>query len=183
MNEVILDMSMSLDGFIAGENDTDAGLHNWYFSPSNENRVLIDDLIKTTGVIVMGRRSYEMGNQYDGWVDNPYQVPHLIITHTIPETPAKGNTEFIFATDGVENGIKQAKDIAGGKNVVFGGGADIAHQLLNAQLLDEIHIHLVPILIGQGIRLWDKLEDIVQLEKIEVIVTEGVTHLKYRVLK
>lgn len=184
MSKLILDMAVSLDGFVAGKNDADAGLHNWYFSPSTRNKELIDDLITTTGAIIMGRRSYDMGDEYDGFVDNPYQVPHFVITHNPPTSVAKGTTQFIFVTDGIKNLVSKAKDLADTKNVIFGGGANVAQQLLKAGLLDEIHIHLVPILLGEGISLWDDLGiEPIQLENIQVIETKDVTHLKFRIVK
>jgi len=184
MGNVILDMAMSLDGFIAGINDADGGLHNWYFDPSPEGQQIIDELINNTGAIVMGKRSYHMGDQFDGYIDNPYKVPHFIITHHIPNQPAKGETEFIFVTDGIKNAIEQAKNRAGDKDVIVGGGADIAQQLLKAKLLDIIQLHLIPTILGSGIRLFNNLgTQSIQLENTRVHTGSDVTHFTYRVIK
>ena len=184
MGKVVLDMSMSLDGFVTGIDDNDSGLHNWYFDPAPEDSELINELINNTGAIVMGKRSYNMGDQFDGYVDNPYKVPHFIITHHLPDEPAKGDTEFIFVTDGVQSAIQQAKNVAGDKDVIVGGGANIAQQLLNAKLLDIIQLHIVPVVLGNGIRLFDQLKlTPIQLDINKAIKGDNVTHLTYRVIK
>jgi dihydrofolate reductase len=184
MGNVILDLAMSLDGYIAGRNDEDAGLHQWYFSPSSKSRQVIDEFLNTFGAIVMGRRAYEVGVQADGFVDNPYKMPHFVLTHSAPKTTAKGETSFTFVTEGIESVIEQAKAAAGDKYVTVAGGANIAQQALNAGLIDEIQIHLVPILCGQGKRLFDHLDSQrIELEYTRVIESTGVTHLRFRVVK
>lgn len=185
MGKVLVDMSMSLDGFIAGVDDDGGGLHNWYFGSEDEkDKAIVAESIQTIGSIMMGRRSYEMGNQYDGYVDNPYQVPHFILSHSVPDTLAKGFTDFTFVTDGVESLVRQAKQAAGDKDAVIGGGADLVQQCLAAGLVDEIQIHLVPILLGKGLRLFDGIpSNAIEMEIIWVIVSSAVTHIKYRVVK
>jgi dihydrofolate reductase len=184
MGRVYVDMSMSLDGFVSGLNNDDAGLHNWYFNPSPVDKDVIDELKDTVGAIVMGRRSYQMGDDYDGYADNPYShVPHLVLTHQPPSPLPTGDTTFIFVTDGIENLIRQAQVAAGDKDVVIGGGANLVQQLLQAGLLDEIQIHLVPVIIGAGIRLFDNIETPMTLEKTQTIEGMGVTHFTYRVVK
>lgn len=183
MAKVVLDMAMSLDGFIAAPNDGDGGLHNWYFSPSSASAEVIAELIASTGAIVMGRRAYDMGDQFDGYVDNPYKVPHIVLTHQKPEKIAKGETPFIFVSDGVESAIQQAKGAAGEKDVVIGGGANTARQCIEAGLVNEIQLHLVPVLLNGGLRLFDDLQSQpMNLEKIRVIEAPNVTHLRYRVV-
>src|SRR5919106_230195 len=150
-------MAMSLDGFIAGPNDEDHGLHDYFFSPAGPTKEVIEEGFRTTGTIIMGRRSYEVGAAQDGFEDNPYQVPTFILTHHLPEQVAKGAESFVFVTDRIEGALEQAKVAAGDRYVVVGGGANIAQQYLNAGLLDEIQIHLIPTLLGQGIRLFDHL--------------------------
>lgn len=126
MRKVILDMSMSLDGFIAGPNDESGGLHDYFFSPSGGTAEVIEEGFKTTGAVVVGRRAYDIGAGQDGFVDNPYKVAHFVLTHNVPERVAKGAEAFTFATDGIESVLKQAKAAAGDKNVVVGGGANTA---------------------------------------------------------
>jgi len=184
MPKVLLDMAMSLDGFISGPNGEDHGLHNYFFSPVGPTLEVIEEGFKTTGTILMGRRTYEIGAAQDGFVDDPYQVPTFVLTHQVPETIAKGAASFIFVTDGIESALEQAKVVTGERDIVIGGGADIAQQYLNAGLLDEIQIHLVHTLLGNGVRLFDHLQQShVELEKIGTIDSTGVTHLRFRVVK
>jgi len=184
VGKVILDMAMSLDGFIAAPNDEDAGLHNYFFAPSGATVKVIEEGFNTTGAIVMGRRSYDIGAAQDGFADNPYHVPTFVLAHHVPGKKAKGAEEFIFVTDGVESALQQAKLAAGERYVVIGGGANIAQQFLKAGLIDAMQIHLVPILLGTGIRLFDQSgADHIELESTEVIEGSGVTHLRFRVIK
>jgi dihydrofolate reductase len=181
---LLLDMAMSLDGFIAGPNDEDFGLHNYFFSPSGATQDVIEEGFKTTGTIIMGKRSYEVGAAQDGFADNPYQVPTFIITHQVPEKPARGAEGFIFVMDGIESALQQARAVTGDRNIVIGGGSNLAQQYLKAGLVDEIQIHLVPILLGEGIRLFDFTGGApIQLERTRVIQGSGVTHLRFQVVK
>ena len=185
MSKVILDMSMSLDGFIAGPNDEDMTLHNWYFSSDDpRNKENVEELVKSLGAIIMGRRSYDLGDQQDGFVDNPYDATNVVLSHTVPAKPAKGNTKFIFVSDGLESALQKAKAAAGDKDVAIGGGANVAQQFLKAGLIDEIQLHIVPIIIGEGLRLFRDSGNVqINLEKVRVIDTPDVTHLLYRVVR
>jgi dihydrofolate reductase len=185
---VLLDMAMSLDGFIAGPNDESQGLHDWFFPPSGTvtagDAEVIDESIKTTGAIVMGRRAYDLGDKVDGFLDTPYRVEHFVLSHDIPEQVAKGETTFTFVTDGIESVLEQAKVAAGDGNVAVGGGASIAQQCIKARLVDEIQIHLVPVLLGDGIRLFEHLDtEQIELERTRVIESPFATHLRFRVIR
>jgi dihydrofolate reductase len=177
-------MAMSTDGFISGPNGEDHGLHNYFFSPAGPTVEVMEEGFRTTGTILMGRRAYDHGAAQDGFVDDPYQVPTFVLTHHIPEKPAKGAESFVFVTDGIESALGQARAVAGDRNIVIGGGANIAQQYLKARLVDEIQIHLVHTLMGHGIRLFD-LKDVepIGLAKTRVVDSVGVTHLQFRVLK
>ena len=184
MGKVIVDMSLSLDGFVAGPGHTDGGLHDYYFSPSGNTVQVVEEGITTTGAIIMGRRSYDLGDQVDGFVDNPYKVPHFVLSHTVPAQPAKGETTFLFVADGIASALTQAKAAAGDKHVVIGGGAQTAQQFISAGLVDELQLHLVPVLLGDGLRLFEHLGGKpVQLEKIRGVDAPDVTHLTFRVVK
>jgi len=143
MAKVILDMAMSLDGFISGPNGEDHGLRDYFFSPAGPTAEVIEEGFRTTGTILMGRRAYDNGAAQDGFAENPYQVPTFILTHHLPEQPAKGAESFVFVTDGIESALEQARAVTGDRHIVIGGGANIAQQYLHAGLLDEIQIHLV----------------------------------------
>jgi dihydrofolate reductase len=184
MGKVILDMAMSLDGFIAGPNNEDGGLHNYFFSPAGTTAGVIEESFKTTGAIIMGRHSYNLGAEQAGFEDNPYQVPTFILTHKVPERVAKGAEAFTFVTDGIESTLKQAIAAAGDRNVVIGGGANIAQQFLKAGLVDEIQLHLVPVLLGAGLRLFENLEaESIKLEFAGAIAAPDANHLSFRVVK
>lgn len=184
MAKVIVDMAMSLDGFISGPNGEDHGLHDYFFSPSGPTKEVIEEGFRTTGTILMGRRAYEIGAAQDGFADDPYQVPTFVLTHRIPERAARGAEGFVFATDGIESALEQAKASSGDKDIVIGGGADIAQQYLKAGLVDEIQIHVIHILLGEGIRLFDQPRiGQIELEKIRVVDAVGVTHIRFRVTK
>lgn len=183
MATVLLDMSLSLDGFVAAPDNFT--LHDWYFAEGDEVNVqVIRDSIAQTGAMVMGRRAYDEGERFDGFVDNPYAVPHFVVSHSVPERFAKGNTPFVFVADGIESAIAQAKATAGDRTVVIGGGASIAQQALEANLVDEIMIHLVPILLGDGTRLFEELgRTPIELQAIQVIPSTTVTHLRFRIVQ
>jgi len=184
MANVLLDMAMSLDGFISGPNGEDRGLHDYFFSPAGPTAEVIEEGFKRTGSIIMGRRAYDVGAAQDGFADNPYQVPTFVLTHHVPQSRSKGTESFIFVTDGIESALEQAKAVTGDRDVVIGGGPNIAQQFLLAGLVDEIQIHLVHTLLGQGVRLFDHPgAGQTKLERTRVIEGFGVTHLRFQVMR
>lgn len=184
LGKVVLDMAMSLDGFIAGPGDEDGGLHNYFFSPSANSAKVIEEGLETTGAMIMGRRSYDIGAMQDGFADTPYHVPTFVLSHGIPEEKAKGAESFTFVTNGIESSLQQAKAAAGERDVVIGGGANTAQQFLSAGLIEELQIHLIPRLLGEGKRLFDYVgPECLELESTRVIESPGVTHLRFRVVK
>jgi dihydrofolate reductase len=198
---VALNISVSLDGFVAGPNDgPELGLgeggerlHEWVFGLAawrephgleggevNVDGQVLDEAFAAAGAIVVGKRTYDNAH---GWGDEPpFHMPVFVVTHETREPLTKGATTFTFAA-GVENAIAQAKTAAGDKDVGIGGGASVVQQALTAGLLDEIQLHVVPILLGGGIRLFGDNGPGVELEKTRVIDSPRVTHLKYRVVK
>jgi dihydrofolate reductase len=181
MAEVLLDMAVSLDGLIAGPGGADAGLNDWYFNPTEASRPVIGELVETTGAIVMGRGAFATGEEAGGWEDTPYAVPHFVITHDPPPPIAGSTTEFVFVTDGIAAAIDAAKEAAGGRYATIGGGADIARQCLMAGLVDELQLHVVPLILGKGVRLFSDFDQPWHLTKTRVIDAPNVTHLRYRV--
>jgi dihydrofolate reductase len=179
MGRVFVDMAMSLDGFVAGPDGEDAGLYDWYFAPSGNAPLVIDELLHGIGAMILGRRAF--GDQPDGF-DTPYHVPHFVLTHT-PRLPVtNGDARFIFVNDGIESALAQAQTAAGEKDVCIAGGAATAQQFLQAGLLDDIQIHLVSKIIGNGLRLFDQLQPI-NLERTRLLESPGVTHLRFKVIK
>ena len=182
MGKVILDMSISLDGIVAIPDDY--RLHDWYFNNEASSQAVNDELIQITGAIVMGRQTYDLGDKMNGFADNPYKVPHFVLSHSVPEKSAQGTTNFIFVNSNLKDVLKQAKDAAGDKYVTVSGGVNIAQQFLKADLLDEIQLHLVPVLLGKGLSLFEKLAiKPLELEQIKVVESSGVTHLRWRFVK
>jgi dihydrofolate reductase len=213
MTKVMLDITMSLDGYVAGPNQTveeplgkgGERLHEWIVrlaswrerhGRSGGERNADDDVLQesldATGAVLMGRRMFSGGEGpweddpvADGWWgdDPPFGVPVFIVTHHPRETVIKdGGTSYTFVTDGVEAAVELARAAAGDRNVLVAGGANVAQQTLRAGLLDEIQIHLVPLLLGGGVRLFDNLDaDHVKLERSRMIDSPAVTHLRYRV--
>jgi dihydrofolate reductase len=211
MTQLRLDISVSLDGFIAGPNRTveqplgDGGLqlHEWVFGLASwmESHGIEgegatgpdDDLVKEQlaqpGAVLMGRRMFSGGegpwaddpNANGWWGDEPpFGVPVFVVTHHAREPVAmKGGTTFTFVTDGAEAALELAREAAGSRNVSLSGGASVAQQLLRAGLVDELLIHLVPILLGVGVRFLDNLEP-ARFEIAEVIASPAITHLRYR---
>lgn len=207
---------MSLDGFVAGPNQTlenplgegGEGLHEWvvrlasWREPhglSGGDADAVDDEvvaegIRATGAVIMGRRMFSGGEgpwaddtNADGWWgDNPpFHVPVFVLTHHARETVVKdGGTSFTFVTDGVEAALEQARAAAGHKDVSLAGGANVAQEYLQAGLLDELQLHLVPVFLGGGVRLFEGLgTEPIELETMRVIESDAVTHLMFRVVK
>jgi dihydrofolate reductase len=181
VGKVFLDMAMSLDGFIAGPNGEDGGLHDWYFAPSGNATLILEELVQDIGAMVLGRRVF--GEQPDGF-DTPYKVPHFVLTHRARQGVERDGATFTFVTDGIESALGRAKAAAGDRDVCVAGGANVAGQFLRAGLLDEVQLHLAPVLFGGGLRLFDQLgARQIKLERTRVLESPGATHLKFRVVK
>lgn len=198
MGKVTTGFSMSLDGFVADPNEDFQHLFAWMTRGDIEYTITIgeqeqklklaaesvkqfDDAINTTGALVAGRRLYELTHGWGG--HHPVGAPVVVVTHRPPPEWVKEEWPVTFVTGGVESAIEQAKAIAGDKSVAI-ASATIVQQCLNAGLLDEIHIDLVPFLLGDGVRLFEHLKVApVALEDPQVSIGKGVTHLTYRIIK
>jgi len=197
MGQVILGISMSLDGFVAGPNDDVQELFKWYFSgdheiPIQDSRLVLKVSAESAkvlegsftedkiGAMVTGRKNFDGAN---AWGGHPPFVPTVVVTHRVPQEWVKEGSPFIFVTDGIESAIRQAKQVAGKKDIAV-ATPSITQQCLKAGLLDGIHIDLVPVLLGSGTRLFERLGiEPVELEITNVVQAPGVTHLDYRVIK
>lgn len=196
MAKTVLYMSMSLDGFITGPDDrSDAPLgvdgerlHNWLaadgdagvagFRPPGRSGEVFDELMQT-GAVVAGRRTFDLAR---GWGGDHHGVPIFVLTHHASDAPTDSSL-VTYVTDGIESAISQAKSAAGDKNVMV-HGAETAQECLRAGVLEEMQIHLIPVLLGQGRRLFDHLgARHIELELARVIEAPGVTHLRYRVVQ
>ncbi len=184
MGNVILDMAVSLDGFIATRDGGDGGIMNWYFSPAPPSAKVIDELIDTIGSLVMGKRTYDQGAEANGFADDPYAADRFVLTYHPMGDVRQGEKVFRFVNDGIESALEKARAAAGDKDVCIGGGADVAQQYLRAGLVDVIQLHIVPVILGEGIRLFDHLGgQPIPLEITRVVESVGVTHVRYRVVR
>jgi dihydrofolate reductase len=191
MGLVICDMSISLDGFVTGPNDSRANpfgdgaatLHDWLSnSTSDEDQAILQEALDGTGAIVMGRRSFDKNEGDGGWGDGgPHgRTPCFVVTH---HHPARSYPPvFTFVTHGVVSAIEQAKATAGSKAVgLF--GATVMQQALPLGLVDEIIVHVSPLLLGRGTPLFGALDSSVTLRRSRVEVTPAATHLWFRVTR
>ncbi|HEY7524380.1 MAG TPA: dihydrofolate reductase family protein [Candidatus Limnocylindrales bacterium] len=187
MGNVVIEMSMSLDGYIAGPNDTPAlglgengeRLHTWMFDdPSVYERVYREG-VANTGAVILGRHTYD--NAIEPWEHKgPLgEVPCFVLTHRPFDPP---DPVFTVVTDGIESALAKAKAVAGEKRIGL-MGADVDQQYLAAGLVDEIRIHVVNVLLGDGRRLFDVLPSAIELEQMSVGESNGVTHIAYRVTR
>jgi dihydrofolate reductase len=187
MDNVVIDMSMSLDGYIAAPNDNpEQGLgedgmrlHNWGFDDPAVMDEVFGNLEEETGAVVMGRRSYDNSIPEWGGKGPIGDVPCFVVTHRPFETP---DPVFTVVTDGIESALAKAQEAAGDKRIGL-MGANIDQQYLAAGLVDEIRIHVVDVLLGGGRRLFDQLPHRVELEQVGVSNHRGVTHIEYRVVR
>ena len=200
MSQVALDITMSLDGFVTAPNDGpgrglgDDGecLHYWVFGgpwtygesqqkrpgATGVDREVLDELM-AAGAAVVGRRMYDVT---DGWGGtSPFGVPCVVVTHRVGDQPEPASGfEFV---DGIEAAVDRARQIAGDRPVGIGGGASIAQQALQAELVDELQIHIAPVILGAGRPLFGELGTRLRLERTRVLDSPFATHIKFRVLK
>jgi dihydrofolate reductase len=187
MANVVIDMSMSLDGYIAAPNDNPKQglgedgmrLHQWAFDDPSVFDRLYGDHLEGTGAVIMGRRSYDNSIEAWGGKGPLGDVPCFVVTH---EPPASADPVFTFVTDGIESALAKAQAVAGDKRIGL-MGANVDQQFLAAGLVDEIRVHVVDVLLGGGRRLFDQLPRRVELEQTGQSQTGGVTHLEYRVVR
>lgn len=210
MNRVTSQIAISLDGFVAGPNqsvDNPLGeggmrLHDWALATAawreqhgreggerNADSEVIDEVVQGVGAYIMGRRMFGGGDgpwdeTWTGWwgEDPPFHMSVFVLTHHPREPLAmEGGTTFTFVTEGIESALERARAAAGEGDVAIAGGASAIRQYLAAGLLDEFYLHIVPIVLGTGERL---LEDVgtPTLEPVKVVASPAVTHVKYRVV-
>jgi dihydrofolate reductase len=203
MGKVVLDMSVSLDGIGAGPNPNEvdrmgAGgerLHEWFpfYDPEQESTAgvpaageadarMVRELFAATGAVVLGKRTFDLG--LEPWGGTPFPVPCFVLTHEARDDLVTNTGTFAFVTDGIERAVRRAQAAAGDKDVLVMGGPTVARQAVRAGLVDEIRLHLVPVLFGAGTRLFDDLgTKHIELEPTEVVASPAATHLRFRVVK
>jgi len=196
MSHVTCDLTISLDGFLAGPNQSmtdplgEGGelLHRWQFEERQSSAAWLDGIL-AAGAYIMGRNMFAGPGAWDeawrGWwgEEPPYHAPVYVLTHQ-PRAPLEmqGGTTFNFVTDGIDSALAQARKAAGSKDVAIAGGAQTVRQYLSAGLIDELRLHTAPVLLGAGERLLDGVANL-KLEPTEVSGTSLVTHVRYRVIR
>lgn len=192
MGKVIYDISMSLDGFITGANvrpeaglgDGGERLHEWAFNSSDPRNHELLAKGASLGSIITGRHNYDLSIPYWG-ANGPTgdaRVPTVVVSHTVDQSAPQGGV-YIFANS-IEGALEKAKKVAENKVVAIMGGANIAQQFLKLDLIDEISIHLVPVIFGSGTRLFEGMDGKhISLETIEVIETKEAIHTRFRIVK
>jgi dihydrofolate reductase len=191
MTLVICDMSASLDGYVTGPNDSRENpfgdgaemLHDWIFdAATDEDRAVLREMLDGDGAVVMGRTSFDKNEGDGGWGDGgpAGDTPCFVVTHRKPVTAH--SPVYTFVTDGVASAIEQAKNAAGGKVVAL-HGATVMQQALPLGLVDEIRVHVIPVLLGGGTPLFGRLDSAISLERTQAVVTPAATHLTFRVVR
>jgi dihydrofolate reductase len=186
MGKVIVDLSMSLDGFSAGPNvgvenplgENGERLHDWM---ADDPAIQDYDYFKGIGAFLMGRRTFDLG--LEPWGDNPpFHAPCFVVTHTPHEViQREGGTSYTFVTEGIERALEKAQAAAGDRDIIVMGGANVAQQYVKAGLVDELVIHIAPVFLGAGTRLFDHLEaGLREMELEKVDGGPGVAHLRLR---
>jgi dihydrofolate reductase len=213
MNKVRVHISTSLDGYVAGPNQSQEEplgtggeqLHDWLVQlkswreqagmkggVENASDAVFAEEIGNVGAEIMGRGKFGPAGRgpwgddpWRGWwgEDPPFHKPVFVLTHHVREPLTLSDTTFTFVTDGIESALQQAREAAGDRDVFIGGGANVINQYLTAGLVDELELHVVPIVLGGGARLFAGVGPDLKLEELRAVEAPGVTHLKYRVVK
>jgi dihydrofolate reductase len=190
MSSVVFDMSMSLDGYVRAANprpaeplgDGGEALHAWVMSDDEAGRDVLDRGIAGTGAVICGRVTYDESLPWWGadGPTGPARLPVFVVTHTAPSDAPAGGV-YVFVTTGIEDALAQAREAANGKGVTIMGGPAVGNQFLRAGLVDELSIHLVPVLFGAGTLLTEALPAHVELELADQVSTLSAMHLRYRI--
>jgi dihydrofolate reductase len=211
MSKLRFEISISLDGYVAGPNQSEENplgeggeqLHEWVIKLAawrqshgreggevNASTPLMEESLRGVGAVIMGRNMFGGGpgpwgeDPWQGWwgEEPPFHGPVFVLTHHEREPLTLGETTFAFVTDGIESALERAREAAGDRDVTIGGGANAAQQYLSAGLVDQIQLNVVPVLLGDGTRLFDEGAGAgLELEPTLVVDTPEVTHLRYRV--
>lgn len=211
MSSVTCHISISLDGFVAGPNQSienpigEGGmrLHQWVFETASwreqqgleggartADSEVADEVVRDVGAYIMGRKMFGGGGgpwdeTWRGWWGDepPFHAPVFVLTHHSREPLSmQGGTTFTFVTEGIDAALEQARAAAGDRDVAIAGGASTVRQYLAARMLDELYLHIVPVILGAGERLLEDVGDPI-LEPVKVIASPAVTHIKYRIVR
>jgi len=185
---VEINISMSVDGFVTGPNINEYPglgeggeiLHAW-LAEGDSQKVLHENLFGPAGAVITSRKVFDGTG---GWgEDGLYRMPVFVLTHRPHEVIVKGETTFTFVTEGIRHAVAQASAAAGSKKVHVMGGASVVQQVLKAGLADELLLHVAPVLLGDGTRLFQHIGGPIPLENVEAVQSKRATHLRFRVVK
>ncbi len=196
MSTVTCDLAISADGYVAGPNQSfenpigEGGLrlHEWHFDPEGVDREIVEEWQRDVGAFIMGRNMFgpDRGEWDLGWTgwwgeEPPYGVPVFVLGHRTRESVPVGRTTFHFVTDGIHAALRRAREVAGEQKIAIAGGASTVNQYLAAGLIDQLHVHIAPIVLGgPGERLFEGVPP-TDLELVEVVSSPAVTHVKYAI--
>jgi dihydrofolate reductase len=209
VSKVRVHIAVSADGYVAGPNQSEENplgeggesLHDWVVALKawrephgrdggevNASTPVVEEALANVGAEIMGRGKFGGGpgpwgdDPWPGWwgEDPPFHMPVFVLTRHEREPLTLSDTTFTFVTDGIESALAQARAAAGGKDVTIGGGAAVINQYLAAGIVDELELHVVPLLLGGGARLFEGVGPDLRLEQVRSVEAPGVTHLKYR---
>lgn len=212
MSGVIVDISVSVDGYVAGPDPSleqplggnGEELHEWATrtaawreshglegGETGAESDLIGEVLERCGATIMGRRMFSGGSgpweqdpNADAWWGDepPFHHPVFVLTHHAREpVDKKGGTRFTFVTDGIESALDQARSAAAGKDIAIAGGADVIQQYVGAGVVDEINLHVAPMMLGGGVRLFDGPGDPLELDIVRTVESPAATHVRYRI--
>ncbi|MGH8876432.1 MAG: dihydrofolate reductase family protein [Stackebrandtia sp.] len=191
MTRIIADISPTIDGYVAGPGVTmeepfgtiGERIHDWHgmgdVETTDADRAQSQRMFDGVGAVVLGRRMFDLGEEPWG-DDGAFGVPCFVVTKRPRDTLVKGPTTFTFVTDGLESAVSQAREAAGDKNIVIPGGGDIVRQCLAAGLIDELRLHVVPVLLGGGTPMFGDVSTMTEFEIVDVVSTPMATHITYR---
>ncbi len=211
MSKVRVHISVSADGYVAGPNQSlenplgegGEALHEWVVAlrawrefhgmeggEVNASSPVVEEATANVGAEIMGRGKFGGGpgpwadERWQGWWGEtpPFHMPVFVLTHHERDPLTLSDTTFTFVTDGIESALERARNAAAGKEVAIGGGASVVNQYLAAGLVDELELHVVPLVLGGGARLFEGLGPDLGLEQVRAVEAPGVTHIKYRVI-
>jgi dihydrofolate reductase len=209
MSKLRVHISVSADGYVAGPNQSKENplgeggesLHDWVVALKvwrdphgreggevNASTPVVEDALANVGAEIMGRGKFGGGpgpwgdDPWPGWwgENPPFHMPVFVLTHHERDPLTLSDTTFTFVTDGIKSALEQARQAAAGKDVTVGGGADVINQYLAAGLVEELELHIVPLVLGRGARLFEGIAPNLTLEQVRAVEAPGVTHLKYR---
>ena len=186
MGKVLFGLSMSLDGFIADKHDDVSEVFAWMGGAMEQFHEIAGGQLNEGGVVIMGHRSFQQIDNEQGWImpdGTALPGPVVVLQAQAREPLKQGQTQYYFVTDGIQSALAKARELAGEKNIALHGGSAV-QQALKADLVDEFHLSVAHVLLGEGVRLFDHLgSQVIHLEHLRTVESPGATHFSFRVVR